>query len=81
MVVCTAVTRILLALTLLASPALAGGDTALDRYVRAPDPAYAYRPVATLEGEGYRAHVLEMTSQTWRTPEEVDRTLWKHWLT
>jgi len=22
-----------------------------------------------------------MTSQTWRKPEEVDRTVWKHWLT
>jgi PhoPQ-activated pathogenicity-related protein len=58
-----------------------GQDAALERYVGAPDPAYAYRTVGTLEGEGYRAHVLEMTSQSWRTPEEVDRTVWKHWVT
>jgi len=61
--------------------ARAGRDTALESYVRAPDPAYEYRPVSVLEGEGYRAHVLEMTSQTWRAPEEVDRTVWTHWVT
>ena len=25
--------------------------------------------------------MIDMTSQTWRTPAEVDRTVWKHWLT
>ena len=65
----------------LAGTAHARQGNALERYVRAPDPAYAYRLVSTLEGDGYRAHVLEMTSQSWRTPEEVDRTLWKHWVT
>jgi PhoPQ-activated pathogenicity-related protein len=24
--------------------------------------------------------VIDMTSQTWRTEQEVDRTLWRHWL-
>jgi PhoPQ-activated pathogenicity-related protein len=70
-----------LILTFLAGPARAGHGTALDRYVKAPDTAYAYRLVSTLEGDGYRAHVLEMTSQSWRTPQEVDRTVWKHWVT
>lgn len=59
----------------------AGADTALDLYVHAPDPVYQYRPVSILEGQGFRAHILEMTSQAWRTSEEVDRTVWKHWLT
>ena len=68
-------------LALLAGPAHAGRDNALERYVQLPDTAYAYRLVNTLEGDGYRAHVLEMTSQSWRTPEEVDRTVWKHWVT
>ncbi len=71
----------LLVLALLAAPLQAGQDKALERYVQAPDPAYAYRLARTLEGDGYRAHVLEMTSQSWRTPEEVDRTVWKHYLT
>lgn len=57
------------------------GETALDRYVRAPDPAYSYRPATVLDGDGFRAYVLELTSQSWRTPAEVDRTIWKHWLT
>jgi PhoPQ-activated pathogenicity-related protein len=71
----------LVAVALLVGRAYAGQETALERYVRAPDAAYQYRTVGTLEGDGYRAHVLEMTSQTWRASEEVDRTVWKHWLT
>ena len=55
--------------------------TALDRYVAQPDPNYTWRLVNTLPGEGYTAFVLEMTSQSWLAPQEVDRTLWKHWLT
>src|SRR3989442_62758 len=55
--------------------------TPLDRYVAAPDPAYAWEPVRELKGEGCVAHVLKMTSQTWLTPEDVDRTTWWHWLT
>jgi PhoPQ-activated pathogenicity-related protein len=58
----------------------ASAATPLDAYVRAPDPSYAFRPIAHVDGEGYVTHVLEMTSQTWRAPDEVDRTLWKHWL-
>ena len=56
-------------------------ETALDRYVAAPDPAYEWELLQTLEGDGVSAHVVEMTSQSWLTPEEVERTVWKHWLT
>jgi PhoPQ-activated pathogenicity-related protein len=55
--------------------------TPLDRYVAAPDPAYAWERLRGLRGKGCVAHVLKMTSQTWLTPEEVDRTDWWHWLT
>jgi len=55
--------------------------TALDRYVAAPDSNYSYKLVDTIKGPGYTAYVLDMTSQSWRSPKEVDRTLWKHWLT
>lgn len=55
--------------------------TDLDRYVLAEDPSYAYEHVRTLEGEGWAAYVLKMTSQTWRSPDEVDHTVWWHWLT
>ncbi len=56
-------------------------QTALDRYVYKPDSNYGYKLVNTSKGEGYTAYVLELTSQQWRTAEEVDRPIWKHWLT
>jgi len=55
-------------------------ETALDRYVNAKDPVYAWKLVKTIPGEGYRTDVLELTSQTWRTEKDVDRPVWKHWL-
>ncbi len=55
--------------------------TALDRYVAQPDPVFAWKLVATIPGGGLRAYVLELTSQTWRSEAEVDRPVWKHWLT
>jgi hypothetical protein len=39
------------------------------------------RLVKTIPGSGYTAFVLDMTSQSWRTPAEVGRPVWKHWLT
>jgi PhoPQ-activated pathogenicity-related protein len=55
--------------------------TALDRYIAKSDPSYAWKLVNTIPGEGYKAYVLELTSQTWRTATDVDRPVWKHWLT
>ncbi len=54
--------------------------TALDKYVAATDPNYSYRLINTIPGEGHTAYVLEMTSQSWLTSNEVNRTLWKHWM-
>ena len=56
-------------------------ETALDRYVAAFDSIYHYELVNTASGDGFIANVLEMTSQQWRTAAEVDRPIWKHWLT
>ena len=56
-------------------------ETALDRYVAAKDPVYGWKLIHQADGEGYRGFVLELTSQTWRTEAEVDRPVWKHWLT
>jgi PhoPQ-activated pathogenicity-related protein len=81
------IARLLVALSLLTVPAFgqkaqtAAEQTALDRYVAAPDPSYKYELVKTIPGKGYTASVLEMTSQTWRSAGEVDRNVWKHWLT
>jgi PhoPQ-activated pathogenicity-related protein len=55
--------------------------TALDRYVAAPDAAYRYKLVSSKPGEGYTTYVLELISQEWRKPSEVNRTRWEHWLT
>ncbi len=56
-------------------------ETALDAYVAKPDPAYRFTRASVIAGEGYTAHVLDLVSQQWRNPWEVDRTEWRHWLT
>jgi PhoPQ-activated pathogenicity-related protein len=55
--------------------------TALDRYVSAPDPSYVWELVSTQTVPDGTIYVIALTSQTWLTPEEVDRPVWKHWLT
>jgi PhoPQ-activated pathogenicity-related protein len=62
-------------------PSRARDETALDRYVAKPDPHYWYELVDTIEDPRYIGYVLEMTSQRWRGFDEVDRPIWKHWLT
>jgi PhoPQ-activated pathogenicity-related protein len=62
-------------------PVRGSEETALDRYVAAPDPSYHYQLLNPVTGDGYTADLLEMTSQQWRTAAEVDRPVWKHWLT
>ena len=45
------------------------------------------RPELCLEGrraapaEGYTTYVVDLKSQSWPTEQDVDRTLWEHWLT
>lgn len=56
-------------------------ETALDRYIRKPDASYSWKLATTITGAGYKGFVLELTSQTWRTADEVDQPVWKHWLT
>jgi PhoPQ-activated pathogenicity-related protein len=56
-------------------------STALDDFIAAPDPSFSWSQVNTITGPGYEADVLDMTSQTWRTPAEVDRTDWQHYVT
>ena len=53
----------------------------LDAYVAAPDATFAWKVEKTFTGQGYRGAVLELTSQTWMTPADSDRSIWKHWLT
>ncbi|HEX4712912.1 PhoPQ-activated protein PqaA family protein [Phenylobacterium sp.] len=61
--------------------ASANPKNALDAYVAKPDPAFAWKVVGQVSGPGYHGAVLELTSQSWLTAKEVDKPLWKHWLT
>jgi PhoPQ-activated pathogenicity-related protein len=54
--------------------------TALDKYVAAPDSSYKWDIVNTIEDAGGTLFVVDMKSQTWLKPEEVNRTVWQHWL-
>lgn len=56
-------------------------STALDRYVAAKDPEYGWKLVTSMPGDGVRTFVLELTSQRWRSSKDVDKPVWKHWLT
>ncbi len=55
-------------------------ETALDHYIAQPDPVFAWKLAAKIPGEGYTTFILEMTSQTWRSADEIDRPVWKHWI-
>src|SRR5437016_8755368 len=55
-------------------------QTALDRYVAAPDPNYKWEVVNTIPGEGYTTYIIDLTSQQYLTSAEVDHPIWKHWL-
>ena len=61
---------------------LRASETALDRYVAAPDPNFAWKILRELPpADGVKATLLEMTSQKWLTEKEVERPLWTHWVT
>jgi PhoPQ-activated pathogenicity-related protein len=84
----SALTVLLLSpLALLASPGQAPSrvpeaqQTALDRYVAAPDSSFGWKVLRQLPAEGATATLLEMTSQRWLTEKEVERPLWTHWVT
>ncbi len=67
----------LLALIVQAVPS----ETPLDRYVAAPDPNFKYELVKTIPGESSTTYVLNMVSQRYLTAAEVNRPIWKHWVT
>ncbi len=47
----------------------------------APDDSYTWKVVKSERVDGGQSVVIDMTSQTWRTPDEVNRTKWQHWIT
>src|SRR5215468_3839931 len=54
--------------------------TPLDDYLARPEPAYAWKLVKTVPGDGVTSFVLDLKSQSWRSTPEVDRPVWQHWL-
>lgn len=52
--------------------------TALDDYVAKPDATYSWQLVGTYPQKDSTTFVLHLKSQTWRTPAEVNRTVWEH---
>lgn len=57
------------------------GPTALDDYVNAPDDSYKWNVVGSQAARGVTMYVIDLTSQTWLSPDKVNRTKWKHWVT
>jgi PhoPQ-activated pathogenicity-related protein len=55
-------------------------ETALDRYVAAPDPEFGWKAVKDVKEDGVTATIIDMTSQRWLTDAEVEQPLWRHWL-
>ena len=70
-----------LAFVLAGAPVAANPPNVLDAYVARADPSFAWRVEKTFTGEGYHGAVLELTSQTWLSASQTDRSVWKHWLT
>jgi PhoPQ-activated pathogenicity-related protein len=68
------------AFTLLAADQSAD-STALDRYVAAPDTNFAWKVLTKTNTPAGAVCVIEMISQVWLTPQEVNRPRWQHWLT
>ncbi len=54
--------------------------TALDRYVARPDANFSWKHVSSTRADGVTAHALDLVSQHWLTPAEVNRPEWRHWL-
>ena len=72
-----------IALALRAADTMRRGETetALDRYVAKPDPSFAWKKVAEIRDESAIVYTLDLVSQQWLTPNEVNRTEWRHWVT
>jgi PhoPQ-activated pathogenicity-related protein len=71
---------VLTAATSFAAEPTNGPKTPLDEYVAKPDPAYAWKVVNTVRGDGVTTFIVDLKSQSWRKVPEVNRAVWEHWL-
>eukprot|EP01119_Soliformovum_irregulare_P004573 TRINITY_DN1562_c0_g1_i1.p1 TRINITY_DN1562_c0_g1~~TRINITY_DN1562_c0_g1_i1.p1 ORF type:complete len:479 (+),score=101.12 TRINITY_DN1562_c0_g1_i1:47-1483(+) len=59
-----------------------GWSTPLDDYVNMVDTSYNWTLHSSFSSWlGYKAYVLDLTSQTWMTRNESNHPTWRHWLT
>src|SRR5687767_1475896 len=72
---------IVVSLALALCLATAAEQTALDRYVAAPDANFQWKLANQRTTDAAAEYVLDMTSQSWRSKSDVDRTDWRHWVT
>lgn len=69
------------AVTARAKEAVATTDASpLIEYVEADAPNYHWEVVKSVAGNTAETTVIKLTSQAWRGPEDVDRTVWEHYL-
>lgn len=53
--------------------------TELDEFIAAPDDTYEWYDMnSTLDGPGWTAHLVNLTSQTWLTAEDSSQPVWWH---
>ncbi|MGZ3633633.1 MAG: PhoPQ-activated protein PqaA family protein [Parachlamydiaceae bacterium] len=53
-------------------------STPLDNYVKAPDPHYQWKLIDKTTTDQAQIFTLQLTSQKWRSENEVDKPLWVH---
>lgn len=70
-----------LALTAASTARRGATETALDRYVAQPDNTFAWQKVAEARDGEATGYSIDLVSQRWLTPAEVNRPEWRHWLT
>ncbi len=71
----------LVAIVVFSSTGSANPRNALDAYVAKPDPVFGWKVDHLIAGPGFHGAILSMTSQTWLDQSQVDKPVWKHWLT
>lgn len=49
-------------------------------FVAKEDPAYKWEVVEEKHEANYSTYLIDMTSQTWRSADEVNKPEWKHWV-
>ena len=72
--------KLLLFIAVVVTATGAPRKTALDRYVDAPDNSFKYSVAKKAMVGSTTIYNLDMVSQTWRKPEEINNPVWRHWV-